>query len=111
MKGYFKFEFNDDERIIIIKSLSLMRDTIQQEGRETGVIDDILLKIDNKNKIEIDRYEIGIVINSLNTMRNKIKEEQKAPTEINEILLKIIDETDKKKVFSRTLTRGNGRRY
>ena len=65
----------------------------------------------NKNKIEIDRYEIGIVINSLNTMRNKIKEEQKAPTEINEILLKIIDETDKKKVFSRTLTRGNGRRY
>ena len=44
MKGYFKFEFNDDERIIIIKSLSLMRDTIQQEGRETGAIDDILLK-------------------------------------------------------------------
>mgnify|MGYP006955488697 CR=1 FL=1 len=30
---------------------------------------------------------------------------------INKILLKIIDETDKKKVFSRTLTRGNGRRY
>lgn len=111
MKGYFKFEFNDDERIIIIKSLSLMRDTIQQEGRETGAIDDILLKIDNKNKIEVDRYEIGIIINSMNAMRNKIKEEQKAPTEINEILLKIIDETDKKKVFSRTLTRGNGRRY
>ena len=111
MKGYFKFDFNDDERIIIIKSLSLMRDNLQQEERETGVIDDILLKINDKNKIEIDRYEIGIVINSLNALRNKIKEEQKAPTEVNDILLKIIDETDKKKVFSRTLTRGNGRRY
>ena len=54
-----------------------------------------------KEKMELDKYEIGIIINALNSFRNaKINEglDENSLTSVNDLLLKLIDFYDKKQV-------------
>lgn len=65
--------------------------------------------------LELDKYEYGIVINALNQLRNNLIKEEESTDVINELLLKVIDAPDKsqkkKRIFAKTLTRDNERRF
>ena len=111
MKDTIKLDFNEDERILIFKSLNILRNNLLLENRDTAVLDDILLKFSDNHKTELDKYEINIVINALNGLRTDIKNRNEYPGEVNDLILRLINENSKKKVLSRILRVDNGRRY
>lgn len=111
MKDKIKFDFKDEERSLIIKALNMFGNYLSAQDKSTDSVDEILLKLEDTSKVELDKYEMGTTINALNSYRYKLKSMNMPRTEVNDILLKMIDETDKKKVFSKTLTRDNARRY
>ena len=110
MKDKIKLELCDTERKLIIASLTMFKNYLIAQDRSTDSIDEIIIKLSDKSKIELDTFDAGIVINALNT-RYKLKSENQPRTEVNDILLKMIDETDKKKLILRKTARGNGRRF
>ena len=90
----------------------MLRNYLAAQERSTDSIDEIILKVSDKNKVELDTFDSKIIINALNTMRYKLKSDNQPRNEVNDILLKMIDETDsKKKLLLRKTTRGNGRRF
>ncbi len=99
MKGKIKLELSDNEKNLIVKSLAMFRNYLTAQDRPTDSFDEIILKVNDKGKVEIDTFDVGIVINALNTVRYKLKNENQPRTEVNAILLKLIDETDKKTNF------------
>lgn len=111
MKDKMKLELCDNEKTLIIKSLTMFRNYLSAQDRSTDSVDEIILKLSDKRKVELDTFDAGIIINALNTMRYKLKNENQPRTEVNDILLKMIDETDKKKLILRKTVRGNGRRF
>ena len=113
MKDTKKFEFTIEESNLIIKSLNLLRNYLSKQERTTESVDEIIIKITEYGKIEIDKYEIGIIINALNNYRYKLKSMNESRSEVNELLLRLLDDSEKvskKKVLSRIVTRDNGRR-
>lgn len=111
MKDKIKFDYNSDEKSIIIKSITMLRNELLSQERDVAVVDDILLKFSDGNRVELDVYEYKIVIGALNNLRTSIKEQQQSPIEVSNIILRMIDENSKKKVLSRILRKDNGRRY
>lgn len=110
MKDNVKLLLSESEKSLIIKSLTMFRNYLTAQDRSTDSVDEIILKISDKKKVELDTFDAGIVINALNTMRYKLKNENQPRTEVNDILLKMIDETDsKKKLLLRK--KGNARRF
>ena len=103
MKDKIKFDYNSDEKSIIIKSITMLRNELLSQERDVAVIDDILLKFSDGNRVELDIYEYKIVIGALNDLRTSIKEQQQSPIEVSNIILRMIDENSKKKVLSRIL--------
>ena len=113
MKDTIKYEFTILESNLIIKSLNLLRNYLSKQERTTETVDEIIIKITEYRKIEIDKYEIGIIINALNNYRYKLKSMNESRSEVNELLLRLLDDSEKvskKKVLSRIVTRDNGRR-
>lgn len=112
MKDTIKFEFYGNEKSLTIKSLSILRNELLSQERDVAVIDDILFKFSDNNKVELDRYEVNIVINALNQLRTDLKNNNESPNEVNNLILKLIEENNsKKKVLSKILRRDNGRRF
>ncbi len=113
MKDKIKCEFTVEESNLIIKSLNLLRNYLSKQERTTETVDEIIIKITEYGKIEIDKYEIGIIINALNNYRYKLKSMNESRSEVNELLLRLLDDSEKvskKKVLSRIIMRDNGRR-
>ena len=113
MKDKIKCEFTVEESNLIIKSLNLLRNYLSKQERTTETVDEIIIKITEYGKIEIDKYEIGIIINALNNYRYKLKSMNESRSEVNVLLLRLLDDSEKvskKKVLSRIVTRDNGRR-
>lgn len=96
MKDKIKLELCENEKDIIIKSLTMFKNYLTAQDRANDSIDEIILKINDKSKVSLDSFDAGIVINALNTMRFNLKNENQSRTDVNDILLKMIDETDKK---------------
>lgn len=111
MKDTVKFDFNSSERSIIIKGLNMLRNNLLLQERDDSVVNDILIKFSEDNKVELDIYEHKIVISALYDLRTSIKKQNQSPIEVSNIILRLIEEDGKKKVFSRILRKDNGRRY
>lgn len=111
MKDTVKFDFNSDEKSLVIKSISTLRNSLLAQKRDVAVVDDILLKFTDTDRVELDIYEYKIVIGALNNLRTSMKEQQQSPIEVSNIILRMIEENGKKKVLSRILRKDNGRRY
>lgn len=94
MKDTIKCEFTIEESNLIIKSLNLLRNYLSKQERTTETVDEIIIKITEYGKIEIDKYEIGIIINALNNYRYKLKSMNESRSEVNELLLRLIDDSD-----------------
>lgn len=54
-----------------------------------------------KEKMELDKYEIGIIINALNVLRNNQIAEEKPTDAIDDLLMKIFPIYEKKKQTSK----------
>ena len=101
MKDKYKFDFTEEETVIIVKSLNLFRNNLILQNKPFEPIDDILLKLNNNHKVEFDLTYTNIVIKSLNNYRYKLKSEGQSRNEVNNILCRMIEETDKKKLVLR----------
>ena len=113
MKDTIKCEFTVEESNLIIKSLNLLRNYLSKQERSTESVDEIIIKLSDYEKMDMDKYEIGIIINALNNYRYKLKSMNESRSEVNELLLRLLDDSEKvskKKVLSRIITRDNGRR-
>lgn len=64
-----------------------------------------------KEKMELDKYEIGIIINALNVLRNNQIAEEKPTDAIDDLLMKIFPIYEKKNKQVKCLRIDNGRRY
>lgn len=95
MKDTIKYEFTIEESNLIIKSLNLLRNYLSKQERTTETVDEIIIKITEYGKIEIDKYEIGIIINALNNYRYKLKSMNESRSEVNELLLRLLDDSEK----------------
>lgn len=95
MKDTIKCEFTVEESNLIIKSLNLLRNYLSKQERTTETVDEIIIKITEYGKIEIDKYEIGIIINALNNYRYKLKSMNESRSEVNELLLRLLDDSEK----------------
>ena len=84
MKDTIKCEFTIEESNLIIKSLNLLRNYLSKQERTTETVDEIIIKITEYGKIEIDKYEIGIIINALNNYRYKLKRMNETRTQLKE---------------------------
>lgn len=97
MKDKIRFDLSDDERTTIIKALNMLRNHLSMQEQSTIYIDELIIKINDNHKFELDIFDAKIVINALNNMRYKLKNENKPRDDVNNIILKMIDETDSKK--------------
>lgn len=111
MNDKIKFNLNESEESLILKSLVLFKNNLIAQNRPTVDVDDIILRISDKHRIDLDTIDAGIVINSLSALRHKLKSENLPRTEINAILGKMVDETDSKKKLLLRKMRGNGRKF
>ena len=73
MKDKIRFDLTDSERTIIIKSLNMLRNYLSAQERSTDSVDEIILKVSDNHKVELDTFDSKIIINALNTMRYKLK--------------------------------------
>lgn len=113
MKDTIRYEFTLNESNLIIKSLTLLRNYLSNQDRSTESVDEIIIKLTDYGKTDMDKYELGIVINALNNYRYKLKSMNESRNDINELLLRLLDDSEKvgkKKVLIKKHTRDNGRR-
>ena len=64
-----------------------------------------------KEKLELDKYEIGIIINALNVLRNNQIVEEKPTYAIDELLMKLFPIYEKKNKHVKCLRIDNSGRY
>lgn len=95
MKDTIKYEFTILESNLIIKSLNLLRNYLSKQERTTETVDEIIIKLSEYGKMDMDKYEIGIIINALNNYRYKLKSMNESRSEVNELLLRLLDDSEK----------------
>ena len=64
-----------------------------------------------KEKLELDKYEVGIIINALNVLRNNQLVEEKPTDAIDELLMKLFPIYKKKNKLVKCLRIDNSGRY
>lgn len=81
-----KIELSNEELRIMRYSLIDFRNNLLKENKYTDKVDELMSKL--KNKIKIDKYDLGVMINSLDQTINNLPENQNT-FNINELLLKL----------------------
>ena len=84
-----KIEFNDIELKIVLYSLNDFRNQLLKEDRYTDAVDEVLVKL--KNKMRVDKYDLGAMINALDKRRKVMLTENEDTSVINDLILKLIE--------------------
>lgn len=87
-KGKKKIELNDDELRIIRYALNDFRNSLIKENKYTDAIDDVMVKL--KNKMKVDRYDLGAIINGLDAKRKALNNDNQETTEVDYLLLRLL---------------------
>ena len=87
-----KIELNDEELRIVLYALNDFRNDILKENRPADAISDVILKL--KNKIKVDKYDLGIIINGLDRKRKVMVEKNEDTSIINNLLLRLLKISD-----------------
>ena len=72
-----KIELNDEELRIVLYALNDFRNAVLKENKSANVISEVICKL--KNKMKVDKYELGAIINGLDR-RRKVMIEKKEDT-------------------------------
>ena len=83
-----KIEFNDEELKIILYSQNEFRNQLLKENKYADAVNEIMAKL--KNKMIVDKYDLGIIINGLDKRRKTMLAENEDTTIIDDLLLKLI---------------------
>ena len=87
-----KIELNYEELRIVLYALNDFRNDILKENRPADAISDVILKL--KNKIKVDKYDLGIIINGLDRKRKVMVEKNEDTSIINNLLLRLLKISD-----------------
>ena len=70
-----KIELNDEELRIVLYALNDFRNAVLKENKSANVISEVICKL--KNKMKVDKYELGAIINGLDRRRKVMIEKKK----------------------------------
>ncbi len=87
-----KIELNDEELRIALYALNDFRNDVLKENRPADAISDVILKL--KNKMKVDKYDLGIIINGLDRKRKVMVEKNEDTSIINNLLLRLLKVSD-----------------
>ena len=87
-----KIELNDEELRIVLYALNDFRNDVLKENRPADAISDVILKL--KNKMKVDKYDLGIIINGLDRKRKVMVEKNEDTSIINNLLLRLLKVSD-----------------
>lgn len=83
-----KIELNDEELRIILYALNDFRNDVLKENKPADAISDVMPKL--KNKMKVDKYELGAIINGLDRKRKVMVEKNEDTSTINNLLLRLL---------------------
>ena len=83
-----KIELNDEELIIVLYELYDFRNAVLKENKSANVISEVICKL--KNKMKVDKYELGAIINGLDRRRKVMIEKKEDTSMISDLLLKLL---------------------
>lgn len=87
-----KIELNDEELRIVLYALNDFRNDVLKENRPADAISDVILKL--KNKMKVDKYDLGIIINGLDRKRKVMVAKKEDTSIINNLLLRLLKVSD-----------------
>lgn len=83
-----KIELNSEELRILRYSLIDFRNNLLKQNKYADPVNEILPKL--KDKLKVDKYDLGLMINSLNESRTALLNDNKDTESIDYFLLKLI---------------------
>ncbi len=83
-----KIELSNEELRIMRYSLIDLKNDLLKENKYTDPVDEVMTKL--KNKMKVDKYDLGVMINSLDKTINNLPENQNS-FDIDELLLKLFE--------------------
>lgn len=83
-----KIELDGEELKIMRYSLNEFRSNLLEQNKYTDAIDEVMIKL--KDKMKVDKYEMGVMINSLDKTL-KDSQENSNTSNIRKLLLKLFE--------------------
>lgn len=83
-----KIELSNEEQKIIFHALIDFRNELLNENKYADSVNEVLPKL--KNKMKVDKYDLGIMINGLDQKRKMMQEENRDTDIVDYLLLKLI---------------------
>lgn len=83
-----KIELSNEEQKIIFHALIDFRNELLNENKYADSVNEVLPKL--KNKMKVDKYDLGIMINGLDKKRKIMQEENRDTDIVDYLLLKLI---------------------
>ena len=83
-----KIELDGEELKIMRYSLNEFRNNLLEQNKYTDAIDEVMIKL--KDKMKVDKYEIGVMINSLDKTL-KDSQENSNISNVRKLLLKLFE--------------------
>lgn len=83
-----KIELNNEELRILRYSLIDFRNNLLKQNKYADPVNEVMVKL--KNKMKVDKYDLGLMINSVNESRTAMINENKDIEAMDYFLLKLI---------------------
>ena len=80
-----KIEFNNEE---LLYALNDFRNKLLSENKYADAVNEVIPKL--KNKMKVDKYDLGIIINGLDQKRKAMLAENENTSVIDELLLRLL---------------------
>ena len=83
-----KIEFNNEELRIVLYALNDFRNKLLSENKYADAVNEVIPKL--KNKMKVDKYDLGITINGLDQKRKSMLAANENTSVIDELLLRLL---------------------
>ena len=83
-----KIEFNNEELRIVLYALNDFRNKLLSENKYAYAVNEVIPKL--KNKMKVDKYDLGIIINGLDQKRKAMLAANENTSVIDELLLRLL---------------------
>lgn len=83
-----KIEFNNEELRIVLYALNDFRNKLLSENKYADAVNEVIPKL--KNKMKVDKYDLGIIINGLDQKRKSMLVANENTSVIDELLLRLL---------------------
>lgn len=84
-----KIELNNEELRITRYALMDFRNELLKENKCADVVSNVILKL--KNKMKVDKYDLGIIINGLDRKRKEMLKGNEDTSMVNDLIIRLIE--------------------